>query len=83
VEERIAWAFRRAAGRAPTAAEAAPLLDLYGKSLQRFRREPAAARQLLSVGESPAPARANPAQTAALTMVARAILNLHETITRN
>jgi len=83
VQERIAWAFRRAAGRAPTAAEAAPLLDLYGKSLQRFRREPAAARQLLSVGESPAPVRANPAQTAALTMVARAILNLHETITRN
>ncbi len=83
VQERIAWAFRRAAGRAPSAAETAPLLDLYGKSLRRFRREPAAARELLSVGESPAPARANRAQAAALTMVARAILNLHETITRN
>jgi hypothetical protein len=38
---------------------------------------------LASVGDSPLPKNENVEQLAAMTMVTRAVLNLHETITRN
>ena len=38
---------------------------------------------MLAPGEAPVPEDLNPAEFAAMTTVARAILNLHETITRN
>ncbi|MGH9656992.1 MAG: DUF1553 domain-containing protein, partial [Bryobacteraceae bacterium] len=80
---RIGWAFRRATGRAPTAAESATLADLYRKNLERFRADPAGAKQLLLAGEAPRADSADPAELAALTTIARAVLNLHETVTRN
>jgi hypothetical protein len=80
---RIDWAFERATSRPPTVAERRLLEDLYRRSLADFRAQPAAARELLSVGEHPLPPRYSAATLAALTNTARAILNLHETITRN
>ena len=59
------------------------LAALYQKNLARFLAKPASARQLLQVGEAPSLKQASPARRAALTTVARAILNLNETITRN
>ena len=54
-----------------------------GKSLAEFKRTPDAARRLIAEGEAPV-ARDLPApELAAMTTVARAILNMHETITRN
>ena len=77
------FAFRRAVGRAPEPAERAVLQALYAKELARFRAAPADAKALISVGEAPYPAGIDPVDLAAHTSVTRAILNLHETITRN
>ncbi len=83
LSERIDWAFRRVLSRQPTQQERDTLADLYRKNLARFEADPAGATQLIQVGEAPAPRTARPAELAAMTTVARAILNLHETITRN
>ena len=45
--------------------------------------EPEAAAKLNANGDSEPPKEIDPAQLAAWTSVARVILNLHETITRN
>jgi hypothetical protein len=81
-DRQLDWAFARALNRAPGAEERQILKDLYRKSLDRFRASPESAVELLSVGEAPQAGDAKP-ETAAMTLVARAILNLHETITRN
>ncbi len=82
-EERIAWAFRRALDRAPSTPERRTLAGLYRQSLAEFSRSQASAAALLRVGEAPRPRDLDLPQTAALAMVTRAILNMHETITRN
>ncbi|MBM3756269.1 MAG: DUF1553 domain-containing protein [Acidobacteria bacterium] len=81
-EARIEWAFQRAVGRAPSARERAVLLDLYKSGLRRFDSDPSAARRFLEAGEAQR-LMAPPAELAATMTVTRAILNLHETITRN
>jgi hypothetical protein len=81
--DRIVWAFSRALSRRPSPEEQRLLAGLYEKNLRRFRAEPASARELLSIGDAPLLDRADPAELAALMTVARALLNLHETITRN
>jgi hypothetical protein len=81
--DRIAWAVERALDRPPTKDEKAILDDLYRKSLAEFRRAPADAAALIRTGEAPVAADLPAAEVAAMTTVTRAILNLHETITRN
>jgi hypothetical protein len=80
---RVDWAFQRAVNRAPAPEERRTLSELYAKGLAQFQRSPADARQLVHEGESPVPAGLKDAELAAMTTVARAILNMHETITRN
>ena len=80
--ERLSWAFERAAGRLPTLEERLVLAGLYRKNLARFQAHPSEAEKLLHVGEAPVP-KSNPAQVAAMSTVARVILNLHEVITRD
>jgi hypothetical protein len=82
-EARIDWAFQRAIGRRPDAEERRTLGELYRKSLARFRADESAARGVLMVGDAPGLEAARSHEVAALAMVARAILNTHETITRN
>jgi hypothetical protein len=48
-----------------------------------FKKDSADARKLLAIGDSPVPPKANPAELAAMSNVARTILNLHEVITRD
>jgi hypothetical protein len=83
LRDRIDWAFLRAVGRKPGAEERSTLAELYQKNLARFRANPADGEKLIRVGDAPGAASANPAELAAMTMVARTILNLHETITRD
>jgi hypothetical protein len=83
VESQIAWAFERATGRRPLPRERRVLATLHAQSLVRFQKEPAAARELLRIGDAPPLAGASPARLASMIAVTRAILNLHETITRN
>ena len=81
-DRQLDWAFAQALNRTPGAEERRILKDLYRDSLARFRAAPESAAELISVGEAPRTAAPAP-ETAAMAMVARAILNLHETITRN
>jgi Protein of unknown function (DUF1553)/Protein of unknown function (DUF1549)/Planctomycete cytochrome C len=83
VTQKIDWAFERAEGRKPSAEERRILTDLHQKSLARFRGAPAEAQGLIHSGEAPVATDVKPVDLAAMTSVARAILNLHETITRN
>jgi hypothetical protein len=78
---RIIWAFRQAVGRRPSAAEVDVLERLLRDQRRAFEREPDAARRLLAVGES-TPPDANPSEAAAWAVVAAAILNLDETLTK-
>jgi hypothetical protein len=79
----IPWIFRQALDRAPTPEEGRLLSDLYANNLLRFTVSLEAAQELSSIGDSAVPKDANLPRLAALTMVTRAVLNLHETITRN
>jgi hypothetical protein len=83
LKHNIDWGFEQAVSRPPTAEEHRILDGLYKKSLGQFRRAPDDARQLIHEGESPVPAGVSATDLAAMTTVARAILNTHETITRN
>ncbi len=79
---RIAYAFRRATGRKPTAEETGILRGLYLKELDHYRHDPKAAAELLHEGETPLDPTLAPAELAAWTLVSSAILNLDETITK-
>jgi hypothetical protein len=79
---RVAWAFERATGRNPKGAEAAVLIELLEKHRKDFAQKPEEAKRLIAVGDAPAPKDVAPDELAAWTSVCRAILNLHETITR-
>jgi len=82
-KSRLEWIFDRALNRAPTAAERAVLSGLYERSLKRFTADPESARGFVSTGEAPPPDARRPAMVAAMATVTRAVLNLHELITRN
>jgi hypothetical protein len=75
-------AFLRCLSRPPTPAEAEILNQFHAAELARFTANPAAAAEFLAIGELPVAKDLPPARLAAATAVARAILNLHETITR-
>jgi len=82
VNARIVYAFKLATSRQPSAQESRVLRELYTKQLARYRRDAKAVSELLSVGESKLNEKADRVETAAWTMVASAILNLDETITK-
>jgi hypothetical protein len=80
---RLDRAFRLAMARCPRPEEAEILTRLVAKHLRQFRDDPAAARELLGIGDSRLPASIDPAELAAWMSATRVLLNLHETITRN
>lgn len=82
-DERIDWAMRRLLARPARAAEKQLLADLHNRHLAEYRADAAAVTALLAVGAHPAPADLDAAELAAWTSVTRALLNLHETVTRN
>ncbi len=82
-DDELNWAFNTALNRAPDKDERRILADLYKKDLARFKSGQADAAKFVSIGESPVPSNLDRTDLAAMTTVARAILNLHETITRN
>jgi hypothetical protein len=81
-EERLARAFQLATARRPRPTEVQVLRDSFQHHWVRYQADPAAARQLLSVGESPRPKQLDVAELAAYTAVANLILNLDEVITK-
>jgi hypothetical protein len=79
----ISWAYECALSRKPREEESRLLLDLLEKHAKQFRQDQAAAVQFLSTGQHHTATNRDVAELAAWTSVARVILNLHETITRN
>ena len=82
-DAQLAFVFDRALNRAPTGEERSILRRLYERNLKRFSANPASARELLAEGEMPLPPKFNAVRLAAMATITRAVLNLHELITRN
>jgi hypothetical protein len=83
VPTRVAWAFKVALSREPSDKELPILTELFEKQRKRYLTDIPAADALTSSGEAPDANGLRTADLAAWTSVARTILNLHETITRN
>ena len=83
LNERIELGFRIATSRIPNAKEREVLAHLYLQRLEFYRQQPASAKILISVGESDAEVDLAAPEQAAWITVARALLNLSETITKN
>ncbi len=81
-DQRIAWAFRRATGRAPQPGETAVLASIAREQEADYRNVPEAARELITVGESKYDPNLDPVELAAWTTVAGTILNLDEVVTK-
>jgi mono/diheme cytochrome c family protein len=83
VEGRLHFAYRQVLSRKARPEEVRLLTALHERHLKQYRADPKAAGEVLRVGDHPLPANADAAELAAWTSVARVLLNLHETITRN
>jgi mono/diheme cytochrome c family protein len=81
-DERVAYAFRRATGRTPTADELRILLRGLERYRQTFAKDSDAARRFLRHGDSPPDTKIDPAELAAYAATAGVILNLDETVTK-
>jgi hypothetical protein len=82
-EGRIHFIYRQVLGRRAEAEEVRVLAALYRQHLEQYTRDRAGAVALLRVGDWPPPQDVPAPEAAAWTSVARVVLNLHETITRN
>src|SRR5207248_1109142 len=81
--DRINVAFKLALQRDASAEEIGILTKLYEQHRTHYEANAKEAQALLGVGYAPAAKDIRPEELAAWTSVARAILNLHETTTRN
>jgi len=82
-QARVEWAWRQALTRKPSATEVEALTRLLDQQLKEYQADPEAARAYLGFGASKPSTTLSPAELAAWTDIARALLNLHETITRS
>ncbi len=80
---RLAAMWSRCTGRRPHVAEIDELRSLLVAERRHYAAHPEAAESLMKVGDAPWPGRHDLGEVAAWTTVARALLNLHETITRS
>jgi hypothetical protein len=83
VSSQLRFAYQQALLRDPTKDELKLLTELYRQHREQFQAEPSAAQQLQTVGDSKPAAGQDAVELAAWTSVARVLLNLHETITRD
>ena len=81
--DRLEFGFRLVTARHPSASEKTVLQDALQKYLAKYQKNPDAAKQLISVGESPVNEKLQPPEFAAYTMVASLLLNLDETLNKN
>ena len=79
---RIRTGFREAVQRVPDAAEEGALLRLLQRHRADYKARPDDAGKFLNVGQLALPAQIDKSELAAWTHVARVLLNLHETVTR-
>ncbi len=82
-ESRLDLAFRLAVSRSPDSFEIETLCRLLQSNHRRYSSDPVAAKEVTSTGLRPVADGIDLVELAAWTTVARAILNMNETITRN
>jgi hypothetical protein len=82
-KERIEWAMLQTVGRGVRPAELDVLLELLQRQRQEYAQQPEQVEPLLSTGTAPVPSELDRTEVAVYTGLARTLLNLHETITRN
>jgi len=82
VDGRLAFAFRRILGRRPSDYDMTAIRRMYERQLVVYRGDAAAAKQFVSVGESPRDESLDAAEHAALGGVCLGIFNLDEALTR-
>lgn len=80
--DRIQYGFRLAVGRLPSEREQEVLLNGLAEDIQRFEKDPEAAKQLLKLGESQSPSDLDSETHAAFTLLANVLMNLDEFVTR-
>ena len=78
----LAWTFRLITSRSPTVRETAILMQMYSEQRADFAADAEAAKRLLAVGEAKSDTALAPADLAAGTVVALAILNHDEAVNR-
>ena len=81
-EEQIRFGFESAVGRQPTEQELRLLRQTYAERLAVYSESPQKAKRLLSVGDSPRDTNLPVVKHAAMTSVARLLMNLSEFITK-
>ncbi|MEM7231125.1 MAG: DUF1549 and DUF1553 domain-containing protein [Planctomycetota bacterium] len=81
--DRVQVLAQRALARYLSPAESKILLEFLSRRREDYAGDTEAAKKLVAVGQSPLPKGLSVVELAAWTSLARAILNLHETITRN
>ena len=82
-EERITQAIRQALSRDPNEQEIKILMSLTQQQRAHYQSNPEAAKELIAVGLAPVNDSLDAIETAALLSATRAIMNMHEFITRN
>ncbi len=82
-ESKIEFACREALSRLPDETEQKILMRVCTTQLAYYKEHPDRATKLLAVGLAPNPEGVDPCEQAAWTQVARILLNLNETTTRN
>ena len=82
-ERRLEFAYQCALSRPPRLEETAVMRKLYQRQRARYAAGRADAERLIAAGERPTAGDLDAVELAAWTAVARALLNLHETITRS
>jgi hypothetical protein len=80
--QRIAEAFKRVTCREPSAKELSILSDGFEQDLARFKKDPASAAKIVTVGSAPPDKQLDACELAAYTMVTSTIFNLDESVTR-
>lgn len=80
--DRVAWAFRLATARIPSAQEKAILLRVLEQQRAHYQANRQAAEELLTTGEAPRDLTLDAAELAAWTLLSSTILNLDETVTK-
>ncbi len=82
IEERLAYGFRLATLRKPSASESSSLVSAYDDFYSEFKSNAGAARGAVAIGELPPVSGFDPVELATCTMVANIILNLDEVLNK-
>ena len=82
-DARLALLYRRATGEEPTRAVREAMVATLARHRARYQGAPDDARQLIAVGASPADPSLDPAELAAWTLVANAVLSSDATIVKD